>query len=397
MEAFMDVITGQFNESFPPIIDGVANVVKNYAYWMNKKYGSSYVITPKHPKAEDNYDFKVLRYSSIKVPTRSEYRFGLPKMDAVFWRELKKIPFDIVHAHCPFGSGFAAKSIAKKRGIPFVATFHSKFRDDFKGMLKADILVDSMLLKVAEFYESADEVWCVNEASIETLREYGYRGSVQVMGNGSDIDIRYRSDEIEREVNEKFALDPDKPLFMFIGQHIWQKNLKMIIDSLKIVNDKGYAFNMLFVGDGPKRADMEEMVREAGLQNQVKFAGRIHDRNVIAKIYLRSCGLLFPSLYDNSSLVIKEAAACGCPAVFVKGSTTSQGITGQDGFLIENTPGSLADTVEFIIKNPEKAREIGENARKTVYRSWEDIVDAAYERYLYLIDLKKTNFNAQAE
>ncbi len=393
----MDIITGQFNESFPPIIDGVANVVKNYAYWMNKKYGPSYVITTTHPKAEDNYEFEVLRYSSMKVPTRSEYRFGLPKMDSLFWKELKKIPFDIVHAHCPFGSGFAAKSIAKKRGIPFVATFHSKFRDDFKGMLKADILVESMLLKVAEFYESADEVWCVNESSVETLREYGYRGSVYIMDNGSDIDRRYRSDEIDKEINERFALDPDKPLFVFIGQHIWQKNVRMIINSLKIVKDKGLSFQMLFVGDGPKRTDMEEMVRNAGLQNYVKFAGKIHDREVIAKIYLRGSALLFPSLYDNSSLVTKEAAACGCPTVYVKGATTSHGITGQNGFLIDNSPEALADIAGFIIRNPDRAREIGENARKTVYRSWEEIVDAAYERYLYIIDLKKSGVKAQAK
>lgn len=392
----MGIITGQFNESFPPIIDGVANVVKNYAYWMNKKYGPSYVITTKHPQAKDNYDFTVLRYSSMKVPIRSEYRFGLPKMDAVFWKELKTIPFDIVHAHCPFGSGFAAKSIAKKRGIPFVATFHSKFRDDFKEMLKADILVDSMLLKVAEFYESADEVWCVNEASIETLREYGYRGTVHVVYTGSDINVRYGSEEIDKEINNRFFLDPLKPLFMYIGQHIWQKNLRMIINSLKIVKDKGFAFQMLFVGDGPKRADMEKMVQEAGLQSYVKFAGRIHDRDTIAKIYLRSSALLFPSLYDTSSLVPKEAAACGCPTVFVKGSTTAQGINFQNGFLIDNMPESLAEAIGSILKDPDMAREIGENARRTVYRSWEDAVDAAYARYLYLIDLKKTGFREQA-
>jgi 1,2-diacylglycerol 3-alpha-glucosyltransferase len=393
----MGIITGQFNESFPPIIDGVATVVKNYAYWMNKKYGQSYVITPKHPQAKDDYDFKVLRYSSMKVPTRSEYRFGLPKMDTVFWKDLKKIPFDIVHAHCPFGSGFAAKSVAKKKSIPFVATFHSKFRADFKEMLKADTIVNSMLLKVAEFYESADEVWCVNESSIETLREYGYRGSVRVMETGSDINERYRSEEIDKEINEEFGLDPSKPLFMYIGQHTWQKNLKMIIKSLKIVKDKGLVFQMLFVGDGPKRTDMEKMVCDAKLENYVKFAGRIHDRDTIAKIYLRSSALLFPSFYDTSSLVPKEAAACGCPTVFVKGTTTAQGITGQNGFLIDNTPESLADAVEFIIKNPERSMEIGENARKTVYRSWEKAVDAAYERYLYLIDLKKTGITKQAK
>jgi glycosyltransferase involved in cell wall biosynthesis len=393
----MRLTIGQFNESFPPIIDGVANVVKNYAYWMNRKYGISYVITPKHPQAKDNYDFEVLRYSSMKVPVRSEYRFGLPKMDGPFWKELKTVPFDIVHAHCPFGSGFAARSIAKKRDIPFVATFHSKFRDDFKGVLKSDALVDSMLAKVAAFYESADEVWCVNEASIEPLREYGYRGDAYIMENGCDIEVRYRSDEVDKEIDTKYGLKPGTPLFMYIGQHIWQKNLKMVIEALNVLKERGLYYHMLFVGDGPKRADMEQMVKDFGLESYVTFVGRIHDRKLIAKIYLRSSAMLFPSLYDTSSLVPREAAACGCPAVLVRGSSTAQGITDESAFLIKDSAQSLADAAEFIIKSPQRAREIGESARKTIYRSWEEAIDCAYERYLYLIDLKKTRTAQQAK
>ncbi len=393
----MSITIGQFNESFPPIVDGVANVVMNYAFWLNKKYGKSYVITPKHPEALDDYGFEVLRYSSMKVPTRSEYRFGLPKMDGVFWKELKKVPFDIVHAHCPFGSGFAAKSIAKKRGIPFVATFHSKFRDDFKGMLKSDMLVESMLLKVAAFYESADEVWVVNESSVEELREYGFRGGVYIMENGCDIEVRYRSDEALKEINNAFNLDPDIPLFMYIGQHVWQKNLKMVIEALKILSDKGCKYQMLFIGDGPRRSDMQRMIAEHGLSDHVRFAGRIHDRDMIAKIYLRSSAMLFPSLYDTSSLVPREAAACGCPSVLVKGSSTAEGMTDDNGFLIENKAASLAETAEFIINNPDKAKYVGESARSTIFRSWEDAVSVAYERYLYLIDLKKSIIERQAE
>lgn len=392
----MTMTIGQFNESFPPIVDGVANVVKNYAYWMNKKYGKCYVITPKHPMAEDNFDFEVLRYSSIKVPKRQEYRFGLPKMDPVFWKEVKKIPFDIVHAHCPFGTGLAAKSLAKKRGIPFVATFHSKYKDDFKEAIKSEVIVESMVSMVATFYESADEVWVVNESSAETLREYGYRGDFYIMENGCDIDVKYRSDETDREIEEKFNIDHETSLFIYIGQHIWQKNLKMIIDALKILKEQGSKFKMLFVGDGHKRAEMEELVKEYGLENYVAFTGRIYDRELIAKIYLRCGAMLFPSLYDTSSLVPREAAACGCPTVFVKGSSTSQGVTEQDGFLIENNAGSLAETVKFVIENPEKARAVGEKARTTIYRSWEEAVDKAFERYLYLIDLKKSSMAQQA-
>ena len=385
----MDLMIGQFNESFPPIIDGVANVVKNYAYWLNKKHGSCCVITPKHPDAFDDFDFQVYRYNSFKVPTRNEYRFGFPQMSTSFWMSLKKIPFDLVHAHCPFSAGAAARSIARSKDIPLVATFHSKFRDDFMAAFKSEVIVESILLKIAAFYETADEVWTVNEASIETLREYGYTGSVHVMGNGCDLEPRFPSEEVSREVEAMFGIKPDVPLLMFIGQHTWQKNLKMVIEALKFLKERGLCFHMLFVGDGARRSDMERMVSEGGFAENVTFAGRISDRDTVAKIYLRSSAMLFPSLYDTSSLVPREAAACGCPTVFVRGSSTSQGITEQNGFLIENKVKALADTVAHIIEDPAHAQKVGEAARKTLYRSWEDAVETAFERYQMLIENKQ--------
>jgi len=393
----MNITIGQFNESFPPIVDGVANVVKNYAYWMNKKYGSCCVITPKYPDAVDDYDYPVYRYSSVKVPTRHEYRFGLPQMHTSFWLDLKRIPFDIVHAHCPFSSGLAAKSIARKRDIPFVATFHSKYKDDFKAALKSDKIVEGVLQMIASFYESADEVWTVNDASVETLREYGYEGDVFIMENGCDIDIRFRSPQTDEIVNSQFGIDADTPLFLYIGQHIWQKNLKMVIEALGKIHKEGAKFHMLFVGDGARRADMENMVSELGMNDKVTFAGRIQDRELIANVYLRCCAMLFPSLYDTSSLVPREAAACGCPTVFVRGSSTSQGVTEENGFLIQNNADALSEVIRCIIHNPQKAMQIGETARASLYRSWENAIDVAYQRYLYLIDLKKSQAIKRAE
>lgn len=393
----MNLTIGQFNESFPPIVDGVANVVKNYAYWMNKKYGSCCVVTPKYPDAVDDYEYPVYRYSSMKVPTRHEYRFGLPQMQTSFWLDLKKIPFDIVHAHCPFSSGLAAKSIARKRDIPLVATFHSKYKDDFKAALRSDKIVEGVLQMIAAFYESADEVWTVNDASVETLREYGYTGDVYIMENGCDIDIRHRSPQTDEIINSRFGLEAETPLLLYIGQHVWQKNLKMVIEALGRLHSEGERFHMLFVGDGPRRADMEHMVSDLGMNDKVTFAGRIQDRELVANIYLRCSAMLFPSLYDTSSLVPREAAACGCPTVFVRGSSTSQGVTEENGFLIQNNAASLAEAIRYIIRNPENARQTGNAARDSLYRSWESAIDRAYQRYLYLIEHKKSQAVMRAE
>jgi glycosyltransferase involved in cell wall biosynthesis len=386
----MSLTIGQFNESFPPAIDGVANVVMNYACWMNRKYGRCVVVTPEYPQAHDDYEFEVYRYSSVKVPTRNEYRVGLPQMDAPIWHDLKKIPFDIVHAHSPFGAGLAARMLARKMEIPIVATFHSKYRDDFKESIKSDMIVENVVSRIVEFYESVDEVWSVNDGCAETLRQYGYRGDIRVMDNATDLPPRSPSEEASRAVEAMTGIGADVPLLIFVGQHIWQKNVRMIIEAMALLKQRGCRFRMLFVGDGPKKAEMKRMVQALGIGDVVSFAGKVQDRDTLAAIYLRSSALLFPSLYDMSSLVPREAAACGCPTVFAKGSTTAQGITEGNGFLIDNSPKSLADAAEHILCNPEHARAVGEEARRTLYVGWEDAVQAVYDRYLYLIDWKRT-------
>lgn len=385
----MKMTVGLFNESFAPVVDGVANVVENYAYWIDRKHGDSIVVTPKVPGAVDEYPFMVKRYASLRVPVRSEYRFGLPKMHASFWKDLMNTDFDIVHAHSPFGSGGAAKASAKRLGVPFVATFHSKFREDFKAAMKFDGIVNAILAKIAAFYESADEVWVVNESSVDTLRDYGYRGDVYIMENGCDIAVQYGSSEANDQIDQMLSISADTPLFMYIGQHTWQKNLKMVMKSLKILRDSGTDFHMVFIGDGAKRRDMQHMTADYGLDNNVTFTGKIYDRELVSKIYLRSSAMLFPSTYDTSSLVPKEAAACGCPTVFVRGSSTAQGITEENGFLIEDTAQSLAQTAQYIVENKSAAIKVGEHARKSVYRSWEDAIDVAMNRYEYLIEQKK--------
>ena len=385
----MKMTVGLFNESFPPVLDGVANVVKNYAYWINKKRGQSIVVTPKYPKVVDDYSFEVSRYLSMKVPTRREYRFGLPILDSVIWRKLKKTNFDVVHAHSPFGAGLAARHIAKIQKIPVVATFHSKYKDDFQASLKSEKIVNAVVQRIVEFYESVDEVWAVNDASANTLREYGYSGEIYIMENGCDIKKQYPSAKASEEINRRYDIDSAKPVFLFVGQHIWQKNLKMVIEALKILKDSGADFHMIFVGDGPNRKEMEHMVADFGLGDCVTFAGKIYDRNTISKVYLRSSALLFPSLYDTDALVKREAAACGCPTVFVKGSNAAQEINEKNGILIENRAEDLAAAAKYIIENRQAAAQIGSAARESVYRSWEDAVGSAVKRYQYLIDWKK--------
>ena len=48
------------NDSFPPLIDGVANAVINYASVIQNELGSAAVVTPAYPEANDDYPFPVI-------------------------------------------------------------------------------------------------------------------------------------------------------------------------------------------------------------------------------------------------------------------------------------------------------------------------------------------------
>ena len=239
---------GLFCDCFPPVMDGVSVCMYNYAYWMQKKVGGVSVITPNVPGANyDEHEFEVMDYFSVPVPFRHPYVTGVAEIDPAFVNKILKRKFHIVHAHCPFGSGMAAQRVARLQGIPCVATFHSKYRDDFARVLPSKLMVDTIVKQIVSFYEKADQVWVPQASVEEVLREYGYKGPVEVVDNGSDLCADYP---------EKFFVDsrallgiaPDEFVMLFVGQHIWEKNVRFIIDALETVKD--CRFRMLFVGTG---------------------------------------------------------------------------------------------------------------------------------------------------
>ena len=78
----MEANVGLFNESFPPVMDGVAVCVQNYAYWLQKKVGGVSVITPNKPGANyKQYPYEVLDYISVPVPFRHPYVTGITQID----------------------------------------------------------------------------------------------------------------------------------------------------------------------------------------------------------------------------------------------------------------------------------------------------------------------------
>jgi len=385
----MGLITGQFNEAFTPIMDGVTNVVRNYAYWLNRKHGISYVITPHFPNYKDKEEFEVLRYHSFSVPTRPPYRTGVPSFDIQFMRRIRNIPFDIVHAHSPFSAGRIAMNIAHRRGIPIIASFHSKYYDDLLESLKFEGAARIGVSVIVDFYNQADFVWTVNNATAGTLREYGYKGHIEIVNNGTEFEPARDRKAEGQKVNARLNLKQDELVFLYVGQLVWQKNLKTLINALALLRDMGLDYRMLIAGMGYAGEDLKKMVNDLYLTDCVIFLGTVYDREYLRSLFCRADLLLFPSVYDNASIVVQEAASQKCPPLLVKGSNTAEGvIDGVNGLLCENSPEAIARKIYDGVLMYDLSK-IGDKAHETLYRNWEKIVDEVYGRYREIVNAYK--------
>jgi glycosyltransferase involved in cell wall biosynthesis len=251
------------------------------------------------------------------------------------------------------------------------------------------MFVEFMMTLTMDFYNSVDVVWVPNRATGETLKEYGFTGEFEVMPNGTDFDIpekakylKYRNKGLE-EIKAK----NDDFILLFVGQHRWEKNIRTILDSLKILKEKKESFKMVFAGEGYAAREMKTLVRQYGLAENVVFTGVLTERSAMKHLYACADLFIFPSVYDNAPLVIREAAAFDVPSIVVRNTSSAEGVMEDvNGFLINNSAASLAEKIMELKSNPAVIKRAGEGARKSIYRHWESIVDEVNIKYEDIIN-----------
>ena len=378
---------GIFNECFPPIMDGVAITTQNYAYWLQEKTGRACVVTPQCPSQTNNEPYHIFRYASIPIPFRKPYRLGIPCFDFKINSKLQKIPFSIVHAHCPFSSGKLAMKIAKKQHIPIVGTFHSKYRMDFEQFIPCQYIVNKIIKDIVNFYEKCDEVWVPQEAVSETIREYGYKGKISVVENGNDFVPENYLPNFRAEARKRLNIKQEETILLFVGQHIWEKNIAFLMTALSEIRNE--SFRMIFIGTGYAAKELKKMRDNLGLTNKVTFVGQICDRNQIKDYYSSADLFLFPSLYDNAPLVVREAAAMQTPSLLLEDSTSAEIIKdGVNGYLSPQQPTAYADKLRSLIQKKNNLKSVGIAASNSIARPWSDVVDEVIDRYTILTNKK---------
>ncbi len=375
---------GQFSDSFLPIVDGVGRVVYNYCDTLGKKGHEVSAIVPMEDMGyRGRFPFEVIDYYSQTVPT-TVYNAGLPLLDNHYDKRLEMTSFDIVHVHTPFIAGLQGIKYGRSHNVPIVASFHSKYYDDFLQITGSKHLAKFGTDVLVNFYNKCDEVWTVSENSAETLREYGYDREITVIQNGMDIkDIDYT---LAINARKHFNLSFD-PVLLYVGQMNWKKNIARILEACALLKNDGIKFQLVLAGKGPHFDEIKQRANELGIGDITVLTGHILDEDLLNGLYALASMFVFPSLYDTYSMVVREAANARTASVVVKDSAPSECINdGVNGLLCLDDSHSLYEKLKEPLLNEDLAIKLGINAKETIPVSWDSVMDEALARYQIVID-----------
>lgn len=158
-----------------------------------------------------------------------------------------------------------------------------------------------------------------------------------------------------KEIRNKYLIPENKFVMLFVGSGFERKGLNYLLEALDLVMEP---ITLLIVGKGQKVKS-----KKFDTKHQILFCG---PQREIYKYYAAADIFVFPALYEPFGNVHLEALASGLPVITTKRTGAAEIIKdGIHGYIIESPEDSysIAEKINFLVKNPEKREIMSSNAR----------------------------------
>ena len=376
---------GFFMDDFYPSINGVNLVMDNCARNLNKHCDVVIVVPYTEKKYVDNFPYKVIRVRGIKERIMG-YTWAIPQLDFKAQKQINDEHFDLIHIHSPFIMGRFGVLFARKHNIPVVATMHTQFNYELDRIHLKGICKKIPMDWIKKTFNLCDKCFTVNEAMKDIYIKHGIINETSIIPNATDLLTSKNIDEDKAYINNKYNLNENDNVLLFVGRISVVKNILFILDSLKILSESNINFKMLFVGPFEDKKIFYNKIKEVQLENHITVCGKIYDRELLSKIYARADLLLLPSYYDTSSLVQVEAASQFTPTVFIENTPTATSVKNDfNGFVTANNKQSYANKIAEVLNNRELLKKVSNNCHQSLYIRWPVVCDMLLKEYKGLL------------
>ena len=232
-----------------------------------------------------------------------------------------------------------------------------------------------------KIYSKADRIQVISEWLEKRARNYGFKGRVDLVPNGTNLTRKQENKKTRKQENEKVILT--------VSRLVKKNGVEDLIKASKLLNCQ--IAKLLIVGDGPLREKLEKIAEDLGVKDKVIFAGEVKFDELgnyyeLADVFCR------PSLSEGFGNVFVEAMAHELPVV----ATPVGGIVDflkdrETGFECEvQNPASIAEKLNYILdeNNKIEVEKIISQAKKMVEEkyTWDKIASQMNEIFNELIN-----------
>jgi len=275
---------------------------------------------------------------------------------SVMWqrgRELRAARYDVLLASWAFPDAVAGAWVARLLGIPYVVKVHGS---------DLNVQAEARLRRpqIRSALRGAGAVIAVSKALARKAVALGAPADrVEALYNGVDTRVFNRGDRTA--ARQRLGLPAEVPIVLYAGNLKATKGCHDLIEAFPMLVKRHHDARLVYVGEGPSRANLEDRAASLCCAPAVRFEGAV-DHSALADWFRAADVLCLPSHNEGVPNVVLEAMACGIPVV----ATAVGGI-----------PEVLPETAGLLVP-PHQPHELGTALVEAFERHFDPAVIAAH-------------------
>ena len=273
----------------------------------------------------------------------------------------QKFKFDLIHSHVALPDGYAGMKVAQKYKKPLIVNIHGQdFQQTIFKSKKCKRNIETTINFSEKTIVVSKKLKKVGEKYLEVNKN-----KIIVVPNGINIrDVHTKKNKNIQEYN-------GKKVILSVSHLIKTKGIDLNLEVIAKLIQKYPDIIYLIIGEGEEKKKLKELVSELNLQDRVIFIGEVSHYKVME--YMAFCDIFsLPSWNEGFGIVYLEAIAHGKPVIGCQGEGIEDFVeNGKAGLLVKpKDVDSLVKAMDYLLSNPDEARDMGERARKLVLKNY---------------------------
>jgi 1,2-diacylglycerol 3-alpha-glucosyltransferase len=349
---------GFFTDSYVPRPSGVVRAVESSARGLRERGHRVFVFAPAYPGYTDT-DPDVLRFPSIAPPGHADFPLAVP-YSAAHLRTIRGLGLELVHSHSPFLLGGLGVWVARTLKLPLAFTYHTLYAEyAHYAPVVGDLTRPFVIAYTTAYCNRCDRVLVSVPSLANVLRSYGVRARIDVVPSVG-VDPQDYAGPAPGAVRAWFRIPDDAILLVYVGRLGREKGVSLLLDAVAGLPSQ---VQLLVVGDGPERRELEAQAQRLGLGGRVVFAGQLDHSHVVDALFASDL-FVFPSQTETLGLAVLEAMAAGRAVVAVRGGAVAEIVReGETGRVVAPDPAALRAAIADLVRDAGLRRTMGERAR----------------------------------